>query len=83
MERLCKAAGGTTLDSAYAHEGKKVVGQKPTLASLRREVALDVCHFATGELFGNWNVGIGLRKIAFVLRNLVLENEVVAPRVPC
>src|SRR5262249_11591427 len=74
--------GLAALDAAQAHQPAQRLGVEPGLARLRRVGGEQRLHLALGELGVETDVGVGLAEVALVLRDLVLEDQVVAPGVP-
>src|SRR5680860_1868647 len=74
--------GRLTFDASYAHEAPKSVAVVPVLVVLAVEVMCQVVELSINDLFRQRDVHVWRPQVPFVLRDLVLEQDVVTPRVP-
>src|SRR5690606_26721549 len=81
-ERLGTAARRPALDAAQMHRCTEGLGPEPTLRLLRREAAHQVVDLATRDGRRERHEEVWPTQVAFVLRDLVLEDQVVAERLP-
>ena len=70
------------LDSAQSHECRKDISRKPVFVSLRRKGFLQISNLGPAHRAFEFYEQIWRAEIAVVLRDLVLENEVVSKCVP-
>src|SRR5262245_55457272 len=69
-------------DSPNAHEAVKGIRSKPRSRRLRRKVPEQELHLTVGLCTPQRDVKVRISEITLVLRNFVLEDEVVSERVP-
>src|SRR5262249_12370840 len=78
VEALGEARGGVRLDPAQTHERPERVPVEPLVAGLRRKRTHQVLDLAPRDALREGDVDIRRAEVPVVLRDLVLEDQVVA-----
>ena len=82
VERLSVSRGRGALEPAQAHQPAKRLRVVPVLSRLGREVTKHEIELAIDHVVFERNVQIWAPEVAVPLRDLVLEDQVIAERVP-
>src|SRR3954468_14681999 len=76
------SAWSPALDAPQAHQAEKGLGREPMLIALTAERPFEVAHLAGARRTIERHEHVGLAEIAVVLRDFVLQNAMVAKRIP-
>ena len=82
VKRLGVPTRRAALHPAKPHQAHEGLGRKPVLVALGAESRLEISRLTCAERFRQRHEAIRLAEVAVELGNLVLQNEVVAKRVP-
>ncbi len=82
VKRLGEAAFGVTFDGAEAEERLERAGGEPWLFALRGKVCEQMIDFLAGAVFRQRHEKVRRAEVAFVFRNFVFQNRVIAEGVP-
>src|SRR5579863_1459697 len=82
VERLSVPAGSIAFHPAQSEKCEKSVLLEPMLATLGRESIHQIANLLLNDLGFKWHKDAGSSHVPVVLRNFILEDQVVSKRVP-